>query len=168
MKFEEAFSRLLAHEGGFTDNPKDRGNWTGGRQGIGELKGTKFGISAMSYPDEDIAGLSIERAKEIYFADFWTPAGCDDVPEPMRFDLFDTAVNSGVNRAVKLLQKAAGAEADGVLGPKTLLVVRGMEPNRLAARFNGWRLDFMNDNPDSWATFGRGWAQRIAENLKAL
>jgi lysozyme family protein len=34
------------------------------------------------------------------------------------------------------------------------------------ARFNGHRLDYLNDLP-TWPSFGRGWAQRVAENLKA-
>jgi lysozyme family protein len=40
MNFDEAFSRLLGHEGGYVDNPKDPG---------GE---TNWGISKRSYPDQ--------------------------------------------------------------------------------------------------------------------
>lgn len=168
MIFEQAFGRLIGHEGGFQNNPKDRGNWTGGKIGVGVNKGTKFGISAMTYPGEDIVNLTVERAKLIYKRDFWGPAGCDAVPEGLKFDLFDTAVHSGYPRAVKFLQKATNEEADGDLGPRTLQAIQSMDPERLIARFNGWRLDFLNDNPELWDEFGRGWAQRIAENLKAV
>jgi lysozyme family protein len=168
MNFDQAFDRLLGHEGGFQSDPKDRGNWTSGKIGVGELKGTKFGISAMTYPGEDIANLTPERAKALYRRDFWGPAGCDAVPDGMKFDLFDTAINSGPSRGVKFLQASVGEVVDGVLGPRTLQSLQQMDPERLVARFNGWRLDFMNDNPDTWATYGRGWAQRIAENLKAV
>lgn len=167
MNFDQAFERLIGHEGGFQNSPKDRGNWTGGKQGVGQLKGTKYGVSAMSYPAEDIENLTTERAKAIYFRDFWRKAGCEIVPDALRFDLFDTAVNSGVDRAIRLLQNAAGAFPDGSIGPLTHIAIDAMEPARLLARFNGHRLDFLNDNPAQWATFGRGWAQRIAENLKA-
>lgn len=168
MIFEQAFERLIGHEGGFQNNPKDRGNWTGGKVGVGVLKGTKFGISAMTYPEEDIQRLTLERAKLIYKRDFWGPAGCDAVPEGLKFDLFDTAVHSGYPRAVKFLQKSTNEVADGDLGPRTLQAIQSMDPERLIARFNGWRLDFLNDNPELWDEFGRGWAQRIAENLKAV
>lgn len=167
MNFDQAFERVIGHEGGFDDNPKDRGNWTSGKIGVGQLKGTKYGVSAATYPTLDIANLTLEDAKRLYLRDFWGSAGCDLVPIGMKFDLFDTAVNSGPGMAVRLLQRAAGVIDDGVIGPKTMLAVSNMDPERLLARFNGWRLDFLNDNPSQWAEFGRGWAQRIAENLKA-
>lgn len=152
VTFDQAFERLLGHEGGYVNDSRDPG---------GE---TKYGISRRSYPGEDIAGMTIERAKEIYRRDFWGPAGCDAVPDSVKFDLFDTAVNSGVVTAIRLLQRACSASVDGALGPRTLLAAQTMEPGRLLARFNGHRLDFMNDLP-VWPTFGRGWSQRIAENL---
>ncbi|MCH2240941.1 MAG: hypothetical protein MK041_03185 [Aquabacterium sp.] len=167
MDFDQAFDRLIGHEGGYQADPNDRGNWTGGRVGAGTLKGTKYGISAMSYPGEDIKGLTLDRARQIYRRDFWGPAGCDLVPDAIKFDLFDTAVNSGVRAAIVLLQRAAGVNADGIIGPVTSLAISSADPARLLARFNGWRLDMLNNNPTLWARFGRGWAQRIADNLKA-
>lgn len=152
MNFDNAFYILLGHEGGYVNDPKDRG---------GE---TKYGISKRAYPGEDIANLTVERAKALYLRDYWGPAGCDAVPHGIRFDLFDMAVNSGVKAAVKTLQKAAGAEPDGVLGPKTLAAVQVHPTPRLVARFNGARLLFMADAP-TWAAHGRGWARRIAANL---
>ena len=167
MNFDQAFERLIGHEGGFQNNPNDRGNWTSGKIGLGDLKGTKYGITAMTYPQLDIAALTLDDARRIYRRDFWGKAGCDLVPDGIKFDLFDTAVNSGPGMAAKLLQRAAGADDDGIIGPQTALAVSSMDAARLLARFNGHRLDFMNDNPQQWAEFGRGWAQRIAENLKA-
>jgi lysozyme family protein len=51
--------------------------------------------------------MTLERAKTIYKRDYWGPAGCDTVPDGIKFDLFDMAVNSGVKPAVRTLQKAA-------------------------------------------------------------
>lgn len=166
MDFDIAFSLLIGHEGAFQNDPNDHGNWTGGRRGAGELKGTKFGVSAATYPGEDIRNLTLDRAKHIYQRDFWGPAGCDVMPAPLRFDLFDTAVHAGPRSAIRMLQRAVGAADDGVLGPRTLMAVQQMNPYRALARFNGQRLDHLNDNPELWSRFGRGWAQRIAENLK--
>lgn len=154
MNFDQAFERLIGHEGGYANNPADPG---------GE---TKFGISRRSYPLEDIKRMTLDRAKVLYLRDYWGPAGCDAVPDGVKFDLFDTAVNSGVVTAVRLLQNAAGVATDGVLGPVTLQALNTMPAPRLAARFNGWRLAFMANTPQ-WDTFSRGWARRIAENLKA-
>lgn len=155
MDFEAAFQRLLGHEGGYVVDSRDPG---------GE---TRYGISKRSYPNEDIASLTVERAKAIYLRDFWRPAGCDSVPPAIRFDLFDMAVNSGVRQAVKLLQRTVGEAEDGVLGPRTLQAIQSMPPQRLAARFNGHRLEFMT-GLSTWAAFSKGWARRIASNLKAV
>jgi len=167
MNFALAFAALIdpAHEGGFQIDPLDKGNWTGGACQQGELRGTHFGISAAQYPDEDIAYMTPERAALLYRRDYWAPAGCDVVPDAIKFDLFDTAVHSGPTQAVKLLQRAVGAVPDGKLGSRTLLAISSMNPQRLLARFNGCRLDYLNDNAHLWALYGRGWSQRIATNL---
>jgi lysozyme family protein len=167
VNFDDAFERLIGHEGAFQNNPDDKGNWTSGVIGKGLLKGTKYGISAAVYPQEDIKLLTLTRAKELYRRDYWTPAGCDLVPSGIRFDLFDMAVHSGVKTAIKTLQLAVGEVRDGVLGVKTRAAVETMEPARLMMRFNGARLDMLNNDPVAWSSFGRGWAQRIAENLLA-
>lgn len=153
MNFDQAFERLIGHEGGYVNNPADPG---------GE---TNFGISKRSYPMENIRSMTLARAKSIYLRDYWGPAGCDAVPDELKFDLFDMAVNSGVTTAIRTLQNTVGAVADGVIGPKTLQAINSMPGPRLVARFNGWRLAFMANTPQ-FDTFGRGWARRIAANLK--
>lgn len=153
MTFDEAFEALIGHEGGYVNCRVDPG---------GE---TKFGISKRSYPGEDIAGLTLERAKAIYLRDFWGPAGCDALPDAMRLQVFDMAVNSGVRPAIKALQESVGETVDGVLGPLTLQAVQSTPATRLIARFNGARLALLADLP-TWPSFGRGWARRIADNLK--
>lgn len=152
MNFDQAFERLIGHEGGYVADSRD----PGGR--------TKYGISQRSYPGEDIAGMTLDRAKAIYLRDFWGPAGCDAVPDAVKFDLFDAAVNSGVKAAAKMLQRAVGETQDGIIGPRTLQAVQSMPAPRLVARFNGVRLEFMA-GLSTWPAFGRGWARRIAANL---
>lgn len=153
MNFDQAFEKLIGHEGGYVNNPADPG---------GE---TKFGVSRRAYPLENIKAMTLERAKVLYLHDYWGPAGCDAVPDAIKFDLFDMAVNSGPVTAVKTLQRAVGATPDGMLGPLTLQAIGSMPAPRLLARFNGHRLDLMVDLK-TWPVFGRGWAKRIAANLK--
>lgn len=153
MNFDQSFERLIGHEGGYVNDPRDPG---------GE---TKFGVSKRAYPREDIKGLTLDRAKAIYLRDYWGPAGCDAVPDAIKFDLFDMAVNSGVMAAATTLQRAVGGlVVDGEIGPKTLQALNVMPATRLVARFNGRRLEFMATLP-AWPAFGRGWARRIAANL---
>lgn len=153
MGFDDAFERLLGHEGGYSNDARDPG---------GE---TKYGISKRAYPHLDIASLTVDDCKAIYKRDYWGPAGCDAVAGAVKFDLFDMAVNSGVKTAVKTLQRAVGAVDDGILGPRTLQAVQSMPAGRLLARFNGYRLEMLASLP-TWPAFSRGWARRIASNLK--
>lgn len=157
MNFDDAFTILIGHEGGYQSPEQARQrNDPGGE--------TNYGISRRSYPGEDIKGMTLARAKEIYKRDFWGPAGCDAVPDAIKFDLFDMAVNSGVKRAVRTLQAACGEVQDGILGPRTLQAVQSMPKGVLSARFNGHRLAFMTSLPN-WADSSKGWARRIAYNL---
>lgn len=165
MNFEKAIERILSHEGGFTQNPADRGNWTSGRIGVGKLKGTKYGISAMSYPDEDIKNLSWERACLLYLRDFWTPLNADKLHDGVAYQLLDFAVNSGISNAIKAYQRALGVKADGVFGALSLKAADAMTESDQILLVLAERLDFMA-SIKSWTDFGRGWARRIAANLR--
>src|SRR5262245_28492186 len=114
--FEYAFELTVGHEGGYTDNSADRGNWTSGVIGEGLLKGTKYGIAAHSHPDLDIRNLTLEQAREIYRAEYWDPCGCDEWGSPLDVIVFDAAINNGRGRAIRFLQLAAGVNSDGALG----------------------------------------------------
>jgi lysozyme family protein len=152
MNFDEAFEILIGHEGGYVNNPADPG---------GE---TKFGISKRSYPHVDVKNLTLSKAKDIYRRDYWDRLESESLPESVRFDLFDTAVNSGPGTAVRLLQRAVGTAEDGYVGPVTLKAVEAMTAWQVRAKFNACRLHFMTDL-SIWPTFGKGWARRIAANL---
>lgn len=152
MKFDDAFKRLIGHEGALSDDPNDPGGLT------------KYGISQRSYPNVDIKALTLDEAKSIYKRDYWNAVQMEHLPEGIRFDLFDMAVNSGVSQAVKTLQRAVGAGEDGKLGPVTIAAVRDFSEAQVVARFNGARLMFMTDLM-TWQHFGKGWARRIAANL---
>ena len=155
MRFDDAFEALMGHEGGYVNDPRDLG---------GE---TRFGISKRAYPSIDIKALSLADAKAIYRRDYWLPAGCEAVPEALRFDLFDMAVHSGVRAAILALQKAAKVAEDGVLGPNSLAAIAASDPAVLIARFNGARLSMMTEL-STWPSFGKGWARRVASNLMRI
>lgn len=164
-RFDKFIERVLSSEGGYSNDRKDPGNWTGGKVGVGELKGTKFGIAANTYPHLDIRNLTWEQAKQIYRRDFWQAARCDAMPPLVGFQLLDAAVNSGIPRAAMWLQKVVGAKVDGKIGPATLGAVQAMDPNDIGFLFLAERLDFLNDL-STWERFGRGWSQRIVEDMR--
>jgi lysozyme family protein len=158
--FARCFAFTLGAEGGYSNNPADPGNWTGGAVGNGELRGTKFGVSASAYPQLDIANLTEEQAEEIYRRDYWAPLQGDSLPLPIALVVFDAAVNAGPKRAVFWLQQATGVPADGVLGPDTLAALNAGDPLALAREALVRRLDF-STHLSSWASFGLGWSRRI-------
>lgn len=155
MTFDEAFDRLIGHEGGYANHPSDPGGET--------MWGVTARVARANGYNGDMRDLPREKAKEIYRDLYWTPVHAEELPDVLRFDVFDGAVNSGVSQSVKWLQQAIGATPDGVPGPNTLSAARSAD-YLSAARFNGARLQFMTNLP-TWSSFGKGWARRIASNL---
>jgi len=165
ISFDEAFRRLIGHEGGYSNDSRDPGNWTGGKVGVGTCKGTKYGIAANTYPNLDIKNLTLSQAKEIYKKDWWDKLGADCLHSAIVFQLWDFSINAGRKRAVIELQQVAGVTADGVIGPKTIEAVNKLELNDVLLSLTAERLKFYT-SLDSFKTYGKGWTNRVAENLK--
>jgi len=152
-RFDTFINRLLSHEGGYVHDSRDPG---------GE---TNWGISKRSYPSVNIKALTRDGAIAIYRRDFWEASKASQLPPAVGFQLLDGAVNSGIGQAVRWLQRAAKVADDGVLGPVSLAAIKKTDPNDLLLRFLAERLDFMT-GLKGWAAFGKGWARRIAQNLR--
>lgn len=156
--------RLFGHEGVLSMDPSDRGNWTGGRVNVGELRGSKFGISAAAYPNIDIARLTREQAAAIYVRDYLAPLKVERYPDGVGFQFFDWAVNSGVDGATRGVQRALGVLPDGRVGPKTLAALGALSESDLIMRLLAQRIRERTVDP-GWVQNGRGWMNRIATNL---
>ena len=154
---------VVAAEGGYSANPSDPGNWSGGDIGRGICRGTKYGISAAAHPTLDIAALTLDQARAIYRGAYWAPIQGDSLPPPLALLAFDAAVNNGVANAVRWLQAAAGAAPDGVFGPATLAALHAThahDADALLVEFQATRLTHMVALP-TWHIFGGGWARRL-------
>ena len=158
MNFNEAFDRLLEHEGGYSNHAADPGGKT--MYGITEAVARAQGYVG------DMRNLSVDFAKKIYKSNYWDTVRADDMPVEIRYPLFDAAVNSGPVQATKWLQRAIGVAADGVIGPKTMAAVQAFDAGKLRSAMLAQRLLFMTNLP-AWQTFGRGWARRIADLMIA-
>lgn len=156
MNFNIAFEKLLGHEGKYSNNPNDPGGPT--CWGVTEKVARANGYQG------DMRDFSQNSAKVIYRALYWDAVRADELPESVRFDVFDGAVNSGVVQSIKWLQRAVGVADDGVLGSKTLAALNAENGAVIAARYNGHRLMFMT-NLKTWSAFSGGWSRRIAKNL---
>ena len=158
MNFDSAFDLLIKHEGGFVNDPRDGGGAT--MYGVTEQVARQNGYTGA------MKDLTLEYAKIIYRKLYWDACRCEELPEEVRFPVFDAAVNSGTGRAIKWLQQSVGVADDGVIGNFTLTAVCKAMPTITATRINGIRLLFMTNLPN-WNAFGKGWARRIAANLGA-
>lgn len=153
MSFELCFERLIGHEAGYVDDPNDPG---------GE---TKWGISKRSYPHLNIAELTRDDAKQIYLGDFWNRVNADRLPDGVAFQLFDFAVNSGIETAVRYLQRSLGVADDGHWGPRSQAAADETSESDMIMLLNAERLDYMT-RLKNWPHHSRGWARRIAGNLR--
>jgi len=163
VNFSKAFSKIVAKtmdfEGGdrISNDPDDPGGLT------------KYGISRAAHPSVDVAALTEEEAKVIYFAEYWTTARCNELPEPLSQALFDFAVNAGPARAVFALQtvlKLLGADIkeDGWIGQRTIeaaWTVGAMDAARmLQAARGGYYLGLRAAAPKNKKYLG-GWLARV-------
>lgn len=146
--WETAFEVTIGFEGGYVYNPHDKG---------GE---TKYGISKKSYPFLDIKNLTKEQAKEIYKRDYWDRCKCDFIPDALAIALFDFAVNSGVNRAVRYLQRSVGVTVDGVIGNQTIGACNRVITRIALEKFIEYRMKYLLSLKD-WKYFGNGWGARV-------
>lgn len=164
--FADAADLVLNVEAGFQNNPRDNGNWTGGKRGLGELKGTNRGISAASYPHEDIRNMTSERARLLYKRDYWDVIRGDELPYPIALVTVDAGINCGITTAARWLQSALGVTADGKVGPITVAAAQlAKDPLKVAAGVCRRRIMY-SITLDNFGEFGEGWVGRILDVLR--
>lgn len=175
--FETAVNYVLRHEGGLSENPKDRGGIT--KFGISlrfirvippeQLK--KYGVFDTEVNEDTIRHLTLEQAKNIYRGEFWEHAPFERIMNQEHCNyVFDMAVNMGIAPAIKCVQRACWAVMkkwqllidDGILGEKTLAAIQQcgfliMPPMRAERR--GYYQAIIHNNPEQ-KEFLKGWYDR--------
>lgn len=146
--WETAISTTLKYEGGYVNDPNDAG---------GE---TKYGISKRAYPDVDIANLTLQQAKNIYYFDYWLRCRCQFMPDALSIAVFDYAVNSGIKTAIKKLQLALGVTVDGIIGNQTIGACNRIPTRQVLDTYIKLRLDYLM-SLKGWKRYGGGWGKRV-------
>jgi lysozyme family protein len=171
MTFASIIEQVIELEGGLSMDPDDPGNWTGGAKGLGELRGTRFGISAKQFPNEDIKNLTKARAIEIYAEVYYYAPKIDRLPGSLQLVALDATVHHGPGSkrldddgGIRFLQRALGVTDDGAIGPKTVQAAESADPLLVNCRSLGYRLRYMTYVP-TWSKNSRGFARRIAHFL---
>jgi len=149
INFDESFSRLMMFEGGLTND-------AGGE--------TKYGISKRAFPDVDVANLTENQAKTLYFKYYWDPLSKGIISEAITYQMFDFAVNSGLFTAIKVLQKILVTREDGIIGYDTKLKLQKVTELNIIIQLLSDRLILMSSLPN-WPAENKGWTRRIAQNM---
>ncbi len=153
ITFEQIIDKVLEHEGGYVNDPYDKG---------GE---TKFGIAKRWYPDLDIKNLTKSDAINIYYNNYWKPSKADNLPNDLKATYFDMCVNMGQRQAVKILQQAINSrkmnkiEEDGVIGKITIENAGRISKRRLQAYRCLFYGRLVSEEPDQ-ERFYFGWYKR--------
>lgn len=163
MEFDDLIDGVLKREGGYVKHTADRGG------------ATNMGVTQRVFADwlashgrqwRDVKTLTKDEAVSIYFDLYWKNANCDALPPSVRDIHFDSAVNHGVRRANLLLQGAAGATQDGIIGRNTLAAVFGMAQELLRMRYIALRYRFYGQiiqRDKTQLVFAAGWMRRMEE-----
>lgn len=160
---------ILKHEGGFVNDPSDRGGATNlgiTQQTLTEWRGVPVSV-------DDVKNLTEGEARNIYETNYLKKPKIDWLPFPHpQVFVFDMAVNHGPGRAIKILQKTINRagfgtiSVDGGMGPMTKArsetAQREMGPyfqNALVEERKAFYERIMANDP-SQERFRNGWMNR--------
>ena len=158
--FETCLAKLLVHEGGYVNNPAD----PGGETNLGVTKRVWQEWVGHDVSEKEMCNLTPLMVAPLYKRKYWDACHADELISGLDYCVFDVAVNSGVGRAIKLLQSSVGATPDGGYGSITAALVKKAEadPVRLIELFSAKRLEFLQ-SLNAFPIFGKGWSRRVAE-----
>lgn len=161
-RFSRCVAEVLKHEGGFVHHPRD----PGGATNRGITLATLADWRGRTVTPADVQAMTEAEAREIYRARYWNAVQGDHLPAGVDLAVFDLAVNSGVGRAARMLQRQLGVAEDGAIGPRTLAAVGRVNASRLAGDLCRARLAFLR-GLSTWDVFGEGWERRVADVQRA-
>lgn len=159
--FQSALPFILRWEGGYVNHPADPGG------------ATNRGVTQRVYDDwrvrqgegaRDVRAITDEEVHAIYEAGYWVPPRCDLLAGPLDLVQFDTAVNMGVGRAVRMLQAALGCGVDGDFGPTTQRAAEACDVGTAVAEYCDRREQYYRGlarKNSKFNVFLKGWLNRL-------
>ena len=164
--WDKSFDMVIAHEGGFTNDQRDKGNHLpDGREGCTMWGCTQAGWEKYvghEVTQDDMKALKKEDVKPLYKRDYWDAVRGDDLPAGVDYAVFDFAINAGPAAARKMIQKALGVTADGSIGPATMKAIQDAEGKDLLEKFSHSKEAFYK-SLSTFPTYGKGWLKRVAD-----
>ena len=155
--FPAALALVLQSEGNFVNHRNDPGGMTN----LGVTRNVWRDWVNRDVDEAEMRSLTPELVTPLYKQRYWDACKCDDLPRGVDYCVFDSAVNMGSGRAAKLLQAALGVTADGSIGRATIAAATAADPTELLEAFSLGKEAFYQSLP-TFATFGKGWLNRVA------
>lgn|SRR5512132_433186 len=159
--FIESLPFILRWEGGFVDDPDDPGGRTnkGVTQKVYSAWRTSRGL-----PKADVKHIAEDEVQAIYEQNYWLATSCHLLLRRLDLVQFDTAVNMGPARSVKILQTTLGCTPDGNFGSTTQQLAAGCDVAATIANYctvrEGIYRSLAQNNPKS-SKFLKGWLNRL-------
>ena len=158
QNFSQIMTWALRSEGGYVDNIHDRGGATNRGVTLAVLEAWR----KKPVSKQDVRDLSLSEALAIYHALYWQPIKGDTLPSGVDYCMMDAAINSGVSRSIKFLQKALHLTQTGRMDLATVsALARVTDKIALVNSYDAARLGFMR-SLSVWRVFGKGWSSRVA------
>ena len=154
--FGVAFNSMIKHEGGFVNHPKDPGGMTN----LGVTKKVWDDWTGGNADEQEMRSLTPDKVAPLYKKRYWDAIKGDDLPSGIDLCVFDCAVNAGVSRAARFLQRTAQVTTDGIIGPGTLKAVQALSTSLVIRDFCAQREMHYKSLP-TFPTFGKGWMARL-------
>lgn len=154
--FDKSLALVLKHEGGYVHHSRD----PGGRTNLGVTQATYEQWVGRMVDEAEMRALTVNEVRPIYKAYYWDKVRAGDLPLGVDYAVFDFAINSGVKRAARTLQRVLNVHDDGAIGPFTIGATKAVDAAELIEDLCNARMQFLK-GLDHWDTFGRGWTRRV-------
>ena len=167
-RFDTCLKVVLAEEGGYGNDPDDRG----GPTNLGITIGALSAYLGRDATLEEVKALTSDTAKDIYYKNYWLKAECDALPPGIDLMLFNIVVNAGVYRGQELFQTALMKMGvykgliDGDIGPETAKALSRVNHADFLTCYDAEIEAFYRKLPKFYK-FGNGWLGRL-ERVKSL
>lgn len=164
-KIETYFRRLLEFEGGFVNEPGDRGGATNRGLTLGCWK--QMGYDKDGDGDTDLDDLKLtneDDVKEVLRKHYWNRWRADEIRSQAVAEMLVDWLWCSGRWGIVMPQRLLGVEADGIAGPLTIEAVNARPARDFELSLYNARLAFIRniirEHPDQ-QKFGNGWVKRV-------